>query len=460
MKEVIKNDVVNKTGNNVLHSRNGKALLVDDVDKNLPPIRAGIEIIPITNQEEEFFYFHDPEEYMEKPFVLNKEIAALLPLFNGNYSIRDIVTELKQYGSEVEESHILSFMHQLDEARLLLSPRFKQHKKEVDEKFEKAGVRPAICAGHSYPAEKGKLEKLLKKAFSESDRSGNPSIENKPVNKENAKRGEGARKRIKALFAPHIDLRVGLPSYISAFRSLAGIKPSRVIILATSHYSGMYHPTYEGKPFIVTRKEFKTPLGTVQADQDALNLLESNALNTGCTFQDRAHRVEHSIELHLIFLQHLWSHPFRIVPILVGSLEEMYYVKHGEIGNKVMAMASLLENYFGTDDQTLFLISGDLAHFGKKFGDQHTAASLFEKVKIFDHTFLECAKTGDRERMLEIIKKEEDPYRICGFPPLYTALTALPGIAGKVTGYEFWDEHERESAVTFGSVLYHQDINE
>lgn len=411
-------------------------LLVNDVEEKLPPMRAGVEMIPVNHEERELIYFHDPQGYMVKPFVLDKQIAALLPMLNGRYSVRDINEELKRYGNQVDENHLLGFMRQLDDARLLLSPWFHQYKNQIEESFEFAGKRPPVCSGQSYPSDKTELGNMLRAAFTT---NGNTTDDNSGI---------------KALYAPHIDPRIGLNAYIPAFQPLAGLKPTRIVLLATSHYAGMYHPIYDGKPFIATRKNFETPFGVVPTDQKAIDLLERNAAQTGCSLQDRAHRNEHSIELHLIFLQYLWTHSFELVPILVGSLEEMYYKKDGDIGNKVDAMASLLGRHYGDDENTLFIISGDLAHIGKKFGDDEPAASLFEEVKAFDQEFLESAGKGDSEALLEIMKKEYDPYRICGFPPLYTALSALPDVKGSVTSYELWDEEERESAVTYGSLLY------
>ena len=418
-------------------SNKKEELLVNDMEQKLPPLRSGVEMIPVTHEERELIYFHDPQGYMVKPFVLDRQIADLMPMFNGQYSVRDINEELKRYDTDVDEEQLLQFVRQLDEARLLLSPWFRHYKDQVEQTFERARVRPPVCAGQSYPADETELSDMLRAAFST-----NGSVPS----------GNG---QIKALYAPHIDPRIGLSSYVSAFKPLAGLKPSRVVILATSHYMGMFHPIYDGKPFSTTRKDFKTPLGVVKVDQQAVDMLEDTAHRTGCSMQDRAHRNEHSIELHLIFLQHLWDHPFEMVPILVGSLEEMYYQKEGDIGHKVEAMASHLKKQYG-DDDTLFLISGDLAHIGKKFGDQNPAETMFEEVRKFDNKFMDAAVRGDSGKLLSLVGEQYDPYRICGFPPLYTAVRALQNIEGTVTSYDLWDEQEQQSAVTFGSLLYHR----
>ena len=53
-----------------------------------------------------------------------------------------------------------------------------------------------------------------------------------------------------------------------------------------------------------------------------------------------------------------------------------------------------------------------------------------------------------------MMKENHDKYRICGFSTLVTFLTAFNGIEGKVLNYDVWDEKERESAVTYGSILF------
>ena len=429
------------SGNNENHGRK-EDLLVSDAESKLPPLRSDVEMIPVTHEDKELIYFHDPQGYLPGPIALDRQIAALMPMLDGNFSVRDICSDLKRYGNDVDEMELLAFVRQLDESRLLLSPWFRECKKEIEETFEREAERPAVCAGQSYPQTESEIRELLDAAFSQNgEEQYGVSIE---------------AGRIKALYAPHIDFRVGLSSYIPAFRRLADIRPKRVVLLATSHYSGSYFPLYDGKPFVVTRKSFETPLGVVPADQEFLDILAEQSEVAGCSFADRAHRNEHSIELHLIFLQYLWSHSFSVVPILVGSLEEMYYKEDGDIGQKVDAMASLLGEHFADDPDTLFVISGDLAHVGKKFGDPQPASTMFEDIRRFDREFLDLAISGERKALLELMRRDFDPYRICGFPPLYTAMRALSDVKGSVASYDLWDESERESAVTFGSVLFQE----
>src|SRR5690625_7333520 len=63
----------------------------------------------------------------------------------------------------------------------------------------------------------------------------------------------------KALYAPHIDLSVGGHLYGKVFSYLKDIRPERVVILGTSHYSGSFHLLYEHQPFIGKSKYYHLP---------------------------------------------------------------------------------------------------------------------------------------------------------------------------------------------------------
>src|SRR5581483_5511317 len=91
-------------------------------------------------------------------------------------------------------------------------------------------------------------------------------------------------------------------------------------------------------------------------------------------FEDElAHLPEHSIELEVVFLQYLYEgkRSFRIVPLVVGPFEDA--VRAGcSPGSKddIAAMVRALRQAEAeTPDPICYIISGDLAHIGPKFGD-------------------------------------------------------------------------------------------
>jgi len=201
-------------------------------------------------------------------------------------------------------------------------------------------------------------------------------------------------------------------------------------------------------------KNFELPLGTVKRDQQTINELKNTPAELGISMHDRAHRMEHSIELHLLFLSYLWDHDFEVVPFLTRGLDDLYYMEDGHLGQQLNNFSDLVNQKFAGDNDTFFLISGDLAHFGNKFGDEQAASTMFDDVQAFDEHFLELGATNQKTEMLELMKSNMDAYRICGFPPLYTFLQSMPELTGNVLSYDLWDERKRDSAVTYGSILY------
>ncbi|XWN37229.1 MAG: AmmeMemoRadiSam system protein B [Balneola sp.] len=408
--------------------------LFDSYTDPIPPIRYDIQRIPIQDNGKSFIYFYDQLGYATPDFALPTDAEPILSLMDGTRSVNDII---KFSSDEVTKEQILGYARFLDEHALLDSEYFAEQAELIEHEYEQSNIHHSVTAGSSYPSKPEKLTSLLNEAFETNEHS-------EPLD------------TAKALYAPHIDLRFGMASYVKSFSAIKNVKPKRIFILATSHYSGLYNNEYSNKPFIISNKDFDLPNGLVKADKKTISIIKQQTSHDeifGTSFSDRAHRIEHSIELPLLFLNHIWQHDFEIVPILVGNFDELYYAKDGFLAHQIEAFTYLLNQQFN-DKDTFFLISGDLAHFGKKFGDQKPASELLDKVKAFDEAFLEVGADNNTKTMLEIMSSDYDPYRICGFPPLYTFMNAFPELKGEILSRELWDETERESAVSFGSIFY------
>lgn len=402
----------------------------------IPPLRFDVQIIPIKQDGETFLYFQDQYGYATADFAVPYSAQSIFSLFDGSRSVEDI---LKFSGEGVTKEQILEYVQFLDENGLLHSLYFREHAEKIETEYEEADIHQSITSGLSYPDDSKEMELFLNEAF-----------EKLPTS--------DLVQTAKALYAPHIDLRFGLNSYVKAFSAIKDLKPKRVVMLATSHYSGLYPDMYEEYPFVISSKDFKMVNGTVKADRNSIQKIREQigdeSEHYGVTFQDRAHRIEHSIEQHLIFINYLWGHEFSMVPIVIGSLDELFYKADGFQSQQVENFSGLLTELFGNDDETFFLISGDLAHIGKKFGDNKPAKEMFEEIRNFDESFLDFGASGSPQKILELMSEKYDPYRICGYPPLYSFLNIFPKLEGEILTYDIWDETERESGVSFGSILY------
>ncbi len=395
----------------------------------IPEIRRDLQIIPITDSGRDLLYFHDSMGYLTENFALDINVQPLLSLFTGKSSVDQI---LQQIDSDIKADELLQFVRLLDQHNVLYSDRFQEHSEAIENEFEESDTRQPALAGQSYPDEPEELDSFVSKILQHGSSNG--------------------RTNFNALYAPHIELSVGQKQYGEAFSHLKNIKPKRVIILATSHYADYYFRYYKGFPFIGSNKSYRLPGRTISADTEVLSDLGEKSPQNGFTLKDRAHRVEHSIEFHLLFASSIWSHDFEIVPILVKGFDELYYHQSGDMAKKIDRFTSQLKSYI--DDDTFVLISGDLSHVGQKFGDRDPANTMRENVEETDKQFLDIAVSGRSDRLLQHVRKDYDATRICGFAPLYTYLKMFPDRKGDLLNYFWWDEKERNSAVSFGSISY------
>ena len=161
-----------------------------------------------------------------------------------------------------------------------------------------------------------------------------------------AEQRELAASAIKALVVPHAGYIYSGPVAATAYKLLLPRREQikRVVLLGPSHrvpFYGLAIPTVE---------QFRTPLGDIPLDLEALNRIESLP---GVARRDDAHAWEHSLEVQLPFLQAVLQE-FTLVPIVVGGAE-------------ADDVARVLESLWG-GDETLILISSDLSHF-KAYSD-------------------------------------------------------------------------------------------
>jgi AmmeMemoRadiSam system protein B len=145
----------------------------------------------------------------------------------------------------------------------------------------------------------------------------------------------------KALIAPHAGYVYSGPVAASAYACLAAARSRirRVLLLGPAHrvgFRGLACPSAEW---------FETPLGRVPLDRDALAAI---AELRGVRVRDDAHEDEHSLEVHLPFLQALLR-DFTLVPLAVGDATAE------EVG-------AVIERLWG-GPETVIVVSSDLSHY-------------------------------------------------------------------------------------------------
>lgn len=145
----------------------------------------------------------------------------------------------------------------------------------------------------------------------------------------------------KALIAPHAGYvysgQVAANAYAAWRKDAETIE--RIVLLGPAHrvaFQGIAAPKDSA---------FKTPLGEIPIDTDAVAAIR-NLLQM--VIDNEPHRQEHSLEVHLPFLQTILGE-FKLLPLVVGAVSGEH-------------VAEVLERLWG-DETTRFVISTDLSHY-------------------------------------------------------------------------------------------------
>jgi len=408
----------------------------DEVETYEYPRLRPVDAFPAVVSGQQVVCLRDPQQYCQTVVYVPAQTASILGLLDGRHSLLDIQEAFaRRFGVLLFREQLLEVIRSLDDHLLLDSPRFADRRAEVEAEFRRARARPAFLAGQGYPAEPEALRRQLDGYFTVQDGPG----ETPP---------SPAAAGLAGLVVPHIDFARGGPCYAWGYRELEGAPPAdRFLILGTVHAPIL-------RPFALTRKDFETPLGVVETDQEFMDRLLAGA-GEGYLGEEVAHRGEHSIEFQAVFLRHRLpaAHPVRIVPILCGSFHRFVEERRspGEAPEIEAFVAILREAMATLGGRTVILASADLAHVGPRFGDPRAITpGQLREVGEADREMLAAVEAGDAEAFYRAVSRDGDRRRICGLPPIYTLLRLLPGASGRLLRYSQWADPQ--GTVTFAAV--------
>ncbi|MDP6573515.1 MAG: AmmeMemoRadiSam system protein B [Rhodospirillales bacterium] len=182
-------------------------------------------------------------------------------------------------------------------------------------------VRKAAVAGSFYPGDARELDATVQYHLSKTSAPQGPSP--------------------KAIIAPHAGYIYSGPVAATAYARLAPVaaRITRVVLLGPCHRVPVKGLAVSGAD------AFATPLGNVPLDKEAArSILDLPQVQVF----DATHEQEHSLEVHLPFLQVVLKE-FALVPLVVGN------ASHEEV-------AEVIERLWG-GPETLVVISTDLSHY-------------------------------------------------------------------------------------------------
>lgn len=410
-------------------------------EKVLPALRKDISGEIYEEDGREYVFLHDPLSYASQSVTIPIEFLPFFKFLDGLSSIETIrhkiMDDVQDITNEEIEELIGSFLDLvkfLDYLGYLDSPRFRWMKQDLDN-YLSSTIRPAYCAGSSYPSKADEIRKEFDLMFSTVS-------------------SDSIKDSAEMIIAPHIDFRIGEASaktYASCYYALRNIQPELIVIIGTSHYGS-------NKPLIFTEKHFETPLGTaVNATDILMNLIEDKTL-TNITIDEISHRYEHSIEFQVLLSQYFFRNKtFKILPILVNgfSVDDNSFSAEEQKESLIETIQKIKVIIEGTGLKTVYIVSADLSHVGMKFGDDFDALEYKEAVYDYDSKLLRHITNGDSDEFYHSIVRVNDKNRICGFAPIYFAMKLKSYKDRGLLHYDFWYEKETKSAVSFAGVAFY-----
>lgn len=212
-------------------------------------------------------------------------------------------------------------------------------------------IRPTSVAGTFYPADPATLRDQL-------DRFLGAAMAALPA---------GELPVPKALIAPHAGYVYSGPIAASAYARLLPARGSitRVVLMGPSHRVG-----FKGLA-AGTAEQWASPLGAIAIDRASVGRLLEKRL---AGVLDQAHAAEHSLEVHIPFLQAVLGE-FQLVPIVAGDAAPEQ-------------VAACLSELWG-GPETLIVISTDLSHFLDYATCRTTDAATVAAIEHLDYAALD-----------------------------------------------------------------------
>jgi hypothetical protein len=229
--------------------------------------------------------------------------------------------------------------------------------------------------------------------------------------------------------APHLDYARGGSNYAAAYKCLetgARERPDRVVVLGTNHF-GL------GDGVVMTEFGFETPLGTLRPDAPVLERLRDAFGDK--LFKDQVDFAgEHSVNLHLPWIQHLWGD----VPVVAALVPDPTVAMIEDDGARVSAkeFAGALKTVLAqAGGRTVVVSSADLSHVGPQFGDPGALdAARRREVEETDREVLREFIDGP-DRMLAHFERNGNASRWCSIGNMFVAATAVPHSGREMVAY-------------------------
>lgn len=408
----------------------------------LRPVRG----FPHKHQDQQFLAIADAQQISDRIVFTAPAAQVILPHLTGENDLDTIVAAV---GKGLTRPWLEDLVAQLDGAGLIEGPNFERMVAEMRAQFDSRDVLPPgpsaafadfLVAHHAggqatdeEKAEKGpqvlrdQFDKWMNEALKSVD---DPSFETLP----------------KAIVAPHLDYPRGWLNYAHVYGRMRVVdRPDRVIILGANHFG--FSTGVAG-----CDKGFESPLGACDLDGEFKQRL-CDALgdaNSRKLFEHRFdHEREHSIELHIPWIQHVFGandageYP-KVFAALVHDPARNNGDSYDGAGLGLLPFADALRQAIeGTPGTTLVVSSADLSHVGPQFGDPIAIANMEdeqakayrEKTVQTDREMLQLVLDRKPEELVASMAWMQNPTRWCSVGNIVTTLKVVQPDSVRMLNY-------------------------
>lgn len=247
-------------------------------------------------------------------------------------------------------------------------------------------IRTPAVAGMFYPKEKDELKTTIRDCFLHSF---GPGKVPPAANDEN----------ILGVICPHAGYMYSGPIATNSFYSISSQKPELVIIVGPNHWG-------IGCGVAAMKEgQWQTPLGNVEVDAESA--IQINKITKVIELDFFSHTRDHSLEVQVPILQEVYSHKFKILPIILIN-QDCRTAK--EVGSAIAKIANT--------KKTMIVGSSDFTHY-----EENSYAHKQDKALI------EPILDLDVDRFYRVL--QENQVSACGYGAIASTMVACKELGAK-----------------------------
>lgn len=275
-------------------------------------------------------------------------------------------------------------------------------------------VRTPAVAGMFYPKSNQEVKSSIRNCFLHKYGPGKlpPSHENK---------------QIIGAICPHAGYEYSGPIAANSYYTISSQKPELVIIIGPNHWG-------IGRD-VAAMKEglWRTPLGDIEVDTDSA--IEINNICKLVELDFFSHTRDHCLEVQLPMLQEIFSHKFKILPLI---LIDQRYETAKEVGKAIAKISKM--------KKTIILGSSDFTHYEPN-----------DLAYSQDKSLIETIVDLDVDKFYHIL--QEKKISACGFGAIASTMIAcreLGATKGTLIRYATSGDMtgDKSSVVGYASIVF------